>query len=67
MRENSTQKLWDLILKEQSSKFDKYDYDNFQISHYQIKKETIDSIIAYSKSVSSVKSKFNNRILVNLN
>jgi len=67
MRENSTQKLWDLILKAQSSKLDKYDFDNFQIRHYQIKKETIDSIIAYSKSVSSVRSKFNNRILVNLN
>lgn len=67
MAKNSTLKLWDYLLKEEFSSFDKTVHK--LLSDHQIgpKKETINKILAYSKSVRGIRTKSNSRILVSLN
>ena len=67
MSKNSTLKLWDYLLKEEFSSFDKAVHKLFSDNQLGPKKETIDAILAYAKSVKGIKTKSNDRILISLN
>ena len=67
MTKNSTLKLWDLLLKEQYSTFDKSVHKILSETQLEPKKETINKILAYAGSVKGIKTKFNNKILIFLN
>ena len=67
MLKNSTLELWDYLLKEEFSSFDKAVHKLLSKNQIGPKKETIDAILAYAKSVKGIKTKSNNRILISLN
>ena len=67
MSKNSTLKLSNYLLKEEFSSFDKAVHKLLSENQIGPKKETIDTILAYAKSVKGIKTKSNNRILVSLN
>ena len=67
MSKNSTLKLWDYLLKEEFSSFEKAVHKLLSENQIGPKKETIDIILAYAKSVKGIKTKSNNRILISLN
>ena len=67
MSKNSTLKLWDLLLKEQYSTFDKLVHKILSETQLEPKKETINKILAYAGSVKGIKTRFNNKILIPLN
>ena len=67
MSKNSTLKLWDYLLKEEFSSFDKAVHKLLSENQIGPKKETIDTILAYAKSVKGIKTKSNNSILISLN
>ena len=67
MSKNSTLKLWDYLLKEEFSSFDKAVHKLLSDNQLGPKKETIDAILAYAKSVKGIKTKLNNRVLISLN
>ena len=67
MSKNSTLKLWDYLLKEEFSSFDKAVHKLLAENQIGPKKETIDVILAYAKSVKGIKTKSNKRILISLN
>ena len=54
-------------MKEDFSSFDKAVHKLLSEKQIGPKKETIDTILAYAKSVKGVKTKSNNRILISLN
>ena len=51
MAKNSTLKLWNYLLKEEFSSFDKTVHEILSNNQVGPKKETINKILAYSKSV----------------
>ena len=67
MSKNSTLKLWDYLLQEDLTLFDKS--TNKTLSKVQLgpKKETIDTILAYANSVKAIRTKLNDKILISLN
>ena len=67
MSKNSTLKLWDYLLREEFSSFDKAVHKLLSENQIGPKKETIDAILAYSNSVRGIKINSNNRVLVFLN
>ena len=67
MAKNSTLKLWDYLLKEEFSSFDKAVHKLLSDNQVGPKKETIDKILAYAKSVRGIRTKSDSRILVSLN
>ena len=67
MSKNSTLKLWDYLLREEFSSFDKAVHKLLSNNQIGPKKETIDIILAYAKSVKGIKTKSNDRILISLN
>ena len=67
MSKNSTLKLWDYLLKEEFSSFDKAVHKLLSENQIGPKKETIDIILAYAKSVKGIKAELNNRVLISLN
>ena len=67
MSKNSTLKLWDYLIREEFSSFDKAVHRLLSENQIGPKKETIDVILAYAKSVRGIKAKANNKILVSLN
>ena len=54
-------------MKEDFSSFDKAVHKLLSENQIGPKKETIDAILAYAKSVKGIKTKSNNRILISLN
>ena len=68
MGKNSTLKLWDYLLKEEDASFDKLVHKILS-EEEQIgpKKETIDTNIAYARSVKAIRTKSNDKILISLN
>ncbi len=66
MSRNSTLKLWDHLLKEEFSSFDKAVHKILNEIHLEPKKETINTILAYASSVKGIKTKTNN-VLISLN
>ena len=67
MIKNSTLKLWDYLLQEEFLSFDKVVHKLLSENQFGPKKETIDVILAYAKSVKGIKTKSNNSILISLN
>tara|TARA_B100001758_G_C18394386_1_gene604951 strand:- start:78 stop:281 length:204 start_codon:yes stop_codon:yes gene_type:complete len=67
MAKNSTLKLWNYLLKEEFSSFDKTVHEILSNNQVGPKKETINKILAYSKSVRGIRTKSNSKILISLN
>ena len=67
MSKNSTLKLWDLLLKEEYSTFDKSAHKILSTTQLEPKKETINKILAYARSVKGIKMKSYDNILMSLN
>ena len=66
MHRNSTLKLWDHLLKEQYSAFDRSLRKILIDTQQEPKKETINTILAYASSVKGIKTRTNN-VLISLN
>jgi hypothetical protein len=62
-----TLKLWDHLLKEEFSSFDKAVHKILNETHLGPKKETIDSLLAYASSVKVIKTKSKDKFLISLN
>ena len=67
MSKNSTLKLWDYLIREEFSSFDKAVHKLLSENQIGPKKETIDVILAYAKSVKGIKTNLNNKVLISLN
>ena len=67
MRRNSTLKLWDLLLKEKYSDFDRSVNDILCVKQFELKEQTINNILAYAKSVRGINMKKKDTILISLN
>jgi hypothetical protein len=67
MSKNSTLKLWDHLLKEEYTSFDKSAHNFLSETQLGPKKETIDTILAYASSVKAIRTKSNDKILISLN
>ena len=67
MSKNSTLKLWDHLLKEDYTLFDRSAQKAFCEIQEGPKKETINTIISYASSVKVVRLGLNNKILISLN
>ena len=61
-----TLKLWDHLLKEEFSSFDKAVHKILNEIYLEPKKETINTILAYASSVKGIKTRTNN-VLISLN
>ena len=66
MIKNSTLRLWNHLLEESFSS-DEELHKHLSYSKQGPKKETIDIILAYAKSIKGINTKSNKRILVSLN
>jgi len=67
MSKNSTLKLWDHLLEEEYTSFDKSVHKLLSETQFGPKKETIDTILAYASSVKAIGTKSNDKILISLN
>ena len=67
MSKNSTLKLWDYLLKEEYTSFDKSVHKILSKEQIGPKKETIDTILAYAISVKAIRTRSNDKILISLN
>ena len=67
MSKNSTLKLWDHLLKEEYTSFDKLVHNLLSETQAGPKKETIDTILAYASSVKAIRTKSNDKSLISLN
>ena len=67
MSKNSTLKLWNHLLKEEYTSFDKSVYKILFEVPVEPKKEIIDTILAYANSVKAIRIKSNDKILISLN
>ena len=67
MSKNSTLKLWDYLLKEECTSFDKSVHKILSEAQVGPKKETIGTILAYASSVKTIRTKSNDKILISLN
>ena len=67
MSKNSTLKLWDYLLKEEFSSFDKAVHKLLSENQIGPKKETIETILAYARTVRGIKTRSEKKILVFLN
>ena len=62
-----TLKLWNHLLKEEFSSFDKAVNKILNEIHLGPKKETIDALLAYASSVEAIKTKSKVKFLIYLN
>ena len=67
MGKNSTLKLWDQLLSENSNTIAKKIHKTQSEKQDGPKKETIDTILAYASSVKGIKTKSIDTILISLN
>ena len=67
MSKNSTLKLWDYLLKEEYTSFDKLVHKILSEEQVGPKKETTGTILAYASSVKAIRTKSNDKILISLN
>jgi hypothetical protein len=67
MSKNSTLKLWNFLLKEEYSAFDRSVHKILFETQLEAKKETINKILAYARSVKGIKMRSNDKILIFLN
>ena len=67
MSKNSTLKLWDYLLKEEYTSFDKLVHKILAEAQVGPRKETMNTILAYANSVKVIRTKSNDKILISLN
>ena len=67
MSKNSTLKMWDHLLKEEYTSFDKLVHKLLSESQIGPNKETIDTTLAYASSVKAIRTKLYDKILISLN
>ncbi|CAI8219580.1 MAG: Uncharacterised protein [Cryomorphaceae bacterium] len=67
MSKNSTLKMWNHLLKEEYTLFDKSVHSILSGNQIRPKKETIDTILSYASSVRAIRTKFKHKILISLN
>ncbi len=67
MSKDSTLKLWDYLLKEECTSFDKSAHKILSEAPIGPKKETIDVILAHASSVKAIRTESNDKILISLN
>ena len=67
MSKNSTLKLQNLLLKDKNLAFERSAKKEDAKSNLEAKQETINTILAYSRSVKGIKIKSNDSILISLN
>ena len=67
MSQNSTLKMWNHLLKEEYTLFDKSVHRILSETQIGPKKETINIILAYASSVKAIRTKSKDRILISLN
>ena len=67
MIKNSTLKMWNHLLKEEYTLFDKSVHSILSDNKIGPKKETIDTILAYARSVKVIRTKSKGQILISLN
>ena len=67
MSKNSTLKMWNHLLKEEYTLFDKSVHSILSDNKIGPKKETIDTILAYARSVKVIRTKSKGQILISLN
>ena len=67
MNKNFTLKMWNHLLKEEYSAFDRSLYSILSENHIGPKKETIDTILSYASSVKVIRIKSLDEILISLN
>jgi len=65
MSKNSTLKLWNYLLKEEYTLFDKSVHKI--LSEVHVGPKTINTILAYASSVKAIRTKSNDKILISLN
>ena len=62
-----TLKLWDHLLKEEFSSFDKAAHKILNETRLEPKKETINTLLSYASSVKAIKTKSKDKFLISLN
>ena len=67
MSKKSTLKMWNHLLKEEYTLFDKSVHSILSESQIGPKKETIDTILAYASSVKAIRINSKDKILISLN
>ena len=67
MIKNSTLKMWNHLLKEEYTLFDKSVHSILSDNKIGPKKETIDTILSYARSVKVIRTKSKDQILISLN
>jgi 2C-methyl-D-erythritol 2,4-cyclodiphosphate synthase len=67
MSKNSTLKMWNHLLKEEYTLFDKSVHSIISKNKIGPKRETIDTILAYASSVKAIRIKSKDKILISLN
>ena len=67
MSKNSTSKMWNHLLKEEYTLFDKSVHIILSETQIGPKKEIIDTILAYASSVKAIRTKLYDKILISLN
>ena len=67
MSKKSTLKMWNHLLKEEYTLFDKLVHRILSEGQVGPKKETIDTILAYASSVKAIRINSNKKILISLN
>jgi len=67
MSQNSTLKMWNHLLKEEYTLFDKSVHSILSENQIGPKKETIDTILAYASSVRAIRIKSKDKVLFSLN
>ena len=67
MSKNSTSKIWNHLLKEEYTLFDKSLHSILSENQFGPKKETIVTILAYAGSLKAIGTKSKDRILILLN
>ena len=67
MSKKSTLELWDFLLKEEYSTFDKSLHKILSATNLEPKQKTINNILAYASSLRGIETKSEYKILVSLN
>jgi len=67
MRKRSTLDLWEFILAEECSAFDRPIHKNIFEQKTEPKQTTINNILAYASSLKGIKTRYGKKILISLN
>jgi hypothetical protein len=67
MSKNSTLKLWNHLLKDEYTLFERSAYETSSEIKEEPKRETINTILSYASSVKAIKLELEDKILISLN